>query len=106
MRSWGFPIVSATILTLILLLSQKTYNIKGRGLHRADAAGGAGGQESQCNYGDERGLCDVTNNENFIYPPGEEPLKNFNRIKTGENCISDHIVVPNYGAGTANTELM
>ena len=49
-------------------------------------------------------FCDVTNNENFIYPPGEEPLKNFNRIKTGENCISGHIVVPNYGAGTANTE--
>ncbi len=44
-------------------------------------------------------FCDVTNNENFIYPPGEEPLKNFNRIKTGENCISGHIVVPNYRGG-------
>lgn len=49
-------------------------------------------------------FSDVTNNENFDWPAGEEPLKHYNALAGDENAITGHIVVPNYGAGTANTE--
>lgn len=49
-------------------------------------------------------FCDVTNNENFDYAPGKEPLKHYNALLQNENVIAGHIVTPNYGAGTANTE--
>lgn len=49
-------------------------------------------------------FSDVTNWEAFDYPAGQEPLKFFNSLKNDENAIVGHIVTPNFGAGTANTE--
>lgn len=49
-------------------------------------------------------FSDVTNHPAFTYPDGQEPLQNYNRLIQEENAISGHLVVPNYGAGTANTE--
>ena len=49
-------------------------------------------------------FSDVTNQEILDYPAGEEPLRFYNSLKTSDRAVTGHIVVPNYGAGTANTE--
>lgn len=49
-------------------------------------------------------FSDVTNFEAFTYPEGEEPLRFFNSLADSEHAVTGHIVVPNFGAGTANTE--
>ena len=49
-------------------------------------------------------FSDVTNFEAFDYPEGQEPLQFFNSLKNSDQAITGHIVVPNFGAGTANTE--
>lgn len=49
-------------------------------------------------------FSDVTNHPAFAYAEGQEPLHFFNSLKDSENAIAGHIVVPNFGAGTANTE--
>lgn len=49
-------------------------------------------------------FSDVTNFEAFDYPDGEEPLRFFNSLKDSDRAVTGHIVVPNFGAGTANTE--
>ena len=40
----------------------------------------------------------------FTYPAEEHPLRDYYAVMNGGSCISGHIVVPNFGAGTANTE--
>ena len=49
-------------------------------------------------------FTDLTADEAFSYSPEEQPLKNYFAVRDSENCISGRIVVPNFGAGTANTE--
>lgn len=49
-------------------------------------------------------FSDVTNFEAFDYPAGEEPLNFYNSLAEEPNAITGHLVVPNYGAGTANAE--
>lgn len=49
-------------------------------------------------------FSDVTNFEAFGYPAGEEPLRFYNSLCRSGQAITGHIVVPNFGAGTANTE--
>lgn len=49
-------------------------------------------------------FSDLTNHPAFDYPEGEEPLRFFNSLKNEENALAGHIVAPNFGAGTANTE--
>ena len=49
-------------------------------------------------------FSDLTNNPVFDYPEGKEPLRFFNSLKNEENALTGHIVVPNFGGGTANTE--
>ncbi len=49
-------------------------------------------------------FSDLTNFKEFDYPEGEEPLRFFNSLKESDRAISGHIVVPNFGGGTANTE--
>ncbi len=49
-------------------------------------------------------FSDVTNFEAFDYPAGEEPLAFFNSLANEKNAITGHVVVPNFGAGTANME--
>lgn len=49
-------------------------------------------------------FSEVTNNELFSFAEGEEPLKFYNSLKSSDRAITGNIVVPNFGAGTANTE--
>ncbi|MDY3618215.1 LTA synthase family protein [Agathobaculum sp.] len=49
-------------------------------------------------------FCDITNNEHFTWSPGNDPLQNFNKLKGSDRAVSGHLVVYNYGGGTANTE--
>lgn len=49
-------------------------------------------------------FSDITNSDVFDYKTGEEPLKFYNSLKNSDRAITGHIVVPNFGAGTANTE--
>lgn len=49
-------------------------------------------------------FSEVTNNELFDFAEGEEPLRFYNSLKDCDRAITGHIVVPNFGAGTANTE--
>lgn len=49
-------------------------------------------------------FSDVTNFEAFRYEEGEEPLRFYNSLIQSDRAIAGHIVVPNFGGGTANTE--
>ncbi len=49
-------------------------------------------------------FSDVTNDDAFNYPPGEEPLKFYNSLADSDYAITGHLVTPNFGGGTANTE--
>lgn len=49
-------------------------------------------------------FSEVTNYEMFDYPEGGEPLKFYNSLVDSDRVVAGHIVVPNFGAGTANTE--
>lgn len=49
-------------------------------------------------------FSDVTNHEIFNYPADEEPLCFYNSLSSSDQAITGYIVVPNFGAGTANTE--
>lgn len=40
----------------------------------------------------------------FQYTDADDPLAGFRQVASSENAVSGHIVVSNYGAGTANTE--
>ncbi len=49
-------------------------------------------------------FSDLNDNEVFTYSEEEHPLYGYYEVIGSDNCISGHIVVPNFGAGTANTE--
>lgn len=49
-------------------------------------------------------FTELTANDAFSYSADEQPLKNYFAVRDSANSISGHIVVPNFGAGTANTE--
>ena len=49
-------------------------------------------------------FTELTAEDAFSYSDDEQPLKNYYAVKNSDNCISGSIVVPNFGAGTANTE--
>lgn len=49
-------------------------------------------------------FSEVTNYDMLDYPQGEEPLKFYNSLIKSDRVVAGHIVVPNFGAGTANTE--
>ncbi len=47
---------------------------------------------------------DITDAEAFTYSDEDDPMRGFYEVAQSPNSISGHIVVPNFGAGTANTE--
>lgn len=49
-------------------------------------------------------FSDLNDNAAFTYTEEESPLHCYHLVRDGGNCISGEIVVPNFGAGTANTE--
>lgn len=49
-------------------------------------------------------FTDLSQEAAFAYGPGEDPLEHFKALAAGENAVSGHLVVTNFGAGTANTE--
>lgn len=49
-------------------------------------------------------FSDLSNNENLDFSGYGDPLENFKNLCSKEDAISGHIVVPNYGGGTSNTE--
>lgn len=49
-------------------------------------------------------FSDLSINEHISFDGFRDPLENFKAICAGENAVSGHIAVPNYGGGTSNTE--
>lgn len=49
-------------------------------------------------------FSDLTDSDAFDYDDESDPLRCYKLVRDGDNCISGRIVVPNFGAGTANTE--
>lgn len=49
-------------------------------------------------------FSDLSENEHLDFTGYRDPLKNFKAICAEEDTISGHIVVPNFGGGTSNTE--
>ncbi len=49
-------------------------------------------------------FSDVTDFETFDYTPEEDPLRFYHSLQNSDRALTGHIVVPNFGAGTANTE--
>ena len=49
-------------------------------------------------------FSDLSENEHLDFTDYRDPLQNFKEICADENAISGHIVVPNFGGGTSNTE--
>lgn len=49
-------------------------------------------------------FSDLNDDPAFSYTEEESPLHCYHLVRDSENCISGRIVVPNFGAGTANTE--
>ncbi len=49
-------------------------------------------------------FSDLSENENLDFASHRDPLENWKTISQSENAISGHIIVPNYGGGTSNTE--
>lgn len=47
---------------------------------------------------------DITEDDAFSYSAEDDPLRAYHEVLSSPNCVSGHIVVPNFGAGTANTE--
>ena len=47
---------------------------------------------------------DITDADAFTYSEEDDPMRGFYEVAQSPNSISGHIVVPNFGAGTANTE--
>lgn len=47
---------------------------------------------------------DVTDADAFTYSEEDDPMRGYHEVASSPNCVSGHIVVPNFGAGTANTE--
>lgn len=49
-------------------------------------------------------FSDLLSSDHFTYAPEEHPLRDYYTVLHSDNSFSGRIVVPNYGAGTANTE--
>lgn len=49
-------------------------------------------------------FSDISLDKTFKFTAEDDPLKNFKEITQEKNTISGHLVVPNFGGGTANTE--
>jgi phosphoglycerol transferase MdoB-like AlkP superfamily enzyme len=47
-------------------------------------------------------FSDFTNNTKLVFDSGKDPLTNFKAIS--RESLSGHLIVPNFGGGTANTE--
>ena len=49
-------------------------------------------------------FSDLSDEPMFLYSAADDPLSGFKRVASSDRAVSGHIVVSNYGAGTANTE--
>ena len=49
-------------------------------------------------------FSDMSENEHLNFAGYRDPLQNFKAICNSDNAYSGHIVVPNFGGGTSNTE--
>lgn len=49
-------------------------------------------------------FSDLSEEDVFLYSEEDDPLRAYKLVASSERAISGHIVVSNYGAGTANTE--
>ncbi|MGE4213720.1 MAG: LTA synthase family protein [Anaerotignaceae bacterium] len=49
-------------------------------------------------------FSDLSNNRNFDFTNYGDPLENWNEITQTESSVSGHIIVPNFGGGTSDTE--
>ncbi len=49
-------------------------------------------------------FSDLSENSHIDFSNYQDPLKNFKRLSNSPNAISGHIIVPNFGGGTSNTE--
>lgn len=49
-------------------------------------------------------FSDLSAEPMFLYSEDENPLAGFRQVASSDRAVSGHIVVSNYGAGTANTE--
>lgn len=49
-------------------------------------------------------FSDISLDKSFKFGLDDDPLKNFKLIVKEKNSVSGHLVVPNFGGGTANTE--
>lgn len=49
-------------------------------------------------------FSDLSENKHLDFTGYRDPLQNFKAIQADENTYSGHIVVPNFGGGTSNTE--
>lgn len=49
-------------------------------------------------------FTDLSNEAMFAYSEENDPLRDYNAVAASDRAVSGHIVVSNYGAGTANTE--
>ena len=47
---------------------------------------------------------DLSENDNLDFSSYVDPMKNWKEISSYENTISGHIIVPNFGGGTSDTE--
>ena len=49
-------------------------------------------------------FSDITDHEAFAYDETNDPLPNLQAMRNDPHAVTGHIVVPNFAAGTANTE--
>ena len=49
-------------------------------------------------------FSDLSNNENLDFSNYVDPMENFKKLCDRDEAISGHIIVPNFGGGTSNTE--
>ena len=49
-------------------------------------------------------FSDITDYETFAYDESSDPLPNLHAMQQDPHAVTGHIVVPNFAAGTANTE--
>ena len=49
-------------------------------------------------------FSDITDYETFAYDESNDPLPNLHAMQQDPHAVTGHIVVPNFAAGTANTE--
>lgn len=72
----------------------------------ADAAPGAGAAENRPNviFIQCEAFSDIMADEVFTYAEEDNPLYKYQLVANSDRALSGHIVVSNYGAGTANTE--